>query len=177
MLVFRVCGVGQNLHMLSLYRNPDLDDQIFYHLQPSMPAVQAEDVHASSLFFSQLNGHPQEWLGSTTTNRHGVSAFDFATVSGCYQLVAGPTLARGGTLELLMTDVPDLVWAAVEAPIGNSEHSSVWTVISMPQAVPNLCVSWKVFFKHQQLPMEVGSCVPHTLPRDAVHRMNEGYRA
>ena len=56
---------------------------------------------------TDLNGHQQEWLDSTTTNRHGVAAFDFATVSGCVQLVVGPTHARGGTLDLLMTDVPD----------------------------------------------------------------------
>ena len=61
----------------------------------------------------------------------------------------GPTHARGGTLDLLMTDVPDLVWVAVVAPIGNSDHSSLSTVISMAQAVPNLCVSRKVFLKHQ----------------------------
>ena len=30
MLVFRVCGVRQNLYVYSLYRNPDLDDRIFY---------------------------------------------------------------------------------------------------------------------------------------------------
>ena len=47
--------------------------------------------------------------GCTTTNRHGVAAFDFATVSGCDQLVVGPTHARGGTLDLLLTDVPDIV--------------------------------------------------------------------
>ena len=52
-------------------------------------------------------------MGSTTTNRHGFAAFDFATVSGCDQLVVGPTHACGGTLDLLMTDVPDLVWVAV----------------------------------------------------------------
>ena len=44
-------------------------------------------------------------VGSTTTNRHGVAAFDFATVSGCDQLVVGPTHASGGSLDLLMTDV------------------------------------------------------------------------
>ena len=71
-----------------------------------MSAVQAEDVRASILFVGDLNGHLQEWLGSTTKNRHGVAAFDFATVSGCGQLVVGPTHARGGTLDLLMTDVP-----------------------------------------------------------------------
>ena len=88
-----------------------------------------------------LNGHHQEWLGSTTTNRHGVAAFDFATVSGCDQLVVGPTHARGGTLDLLMTGVPDLIRVAVVAPIGNSDHSYLSPVVSMAQAVPNLCVS------------------------------------
>ena len=76
-------------------------------------------------------------MGSTTTNRHGVTAVDFATVSGCDQLVVGPTHARGETLDLLMTDVPDLELVAVGAPIGNSDHSSLSAVISMAQAVPN----------------------------------------
>ena len=83
-------------------------------------------------------------LVSTTTNSYGVAAFDFATVSGCDQLVVGPTHARGGTLNLLMIDVPDLVRVAVVAPIVNSDHSSLSTVISMAQAVTNLIVSMKV---------------------------------
>ena len=61
-------------------------------------------------------------MGSTTTNSHGVAAFEFATVSGCDQLVFGSTHARGGILDLLMTDVPDLIRVAVVAPIGNSDH-------------------------------------------------------
>ena len=114
-----------------------------------MAAVQAEDVRSSFLFVGDLNGHHQEWLGSMTTNRHGVAAFDFATVSGCDQLVVAPTHASGGTLDLLMTDVPDLSRIAVVAPIGNSDHSSLSAFISMDQAVLNLCVSRKVFLKHQ----------------------------
>ena len=151
MVVFRVCGVRMNLYVYSLYRNPDLDDRIFDSLLASMAAVQAKDVRASFLFVGDLNGHHQEWLGSTTTNRHGVAAFDFATVSDCDQLVVGPTHSRGGTLHLLMTDVPDLVRVAVAAPIGNSDHSSLSAIISMAQAVPNLCVSRKVFLKHQSI--------------------------
>ena len=57
------------------------------------------------------------------------------TTSGCDQMVVGPTHARGGTLDLLMTDVPDLVRVSVVAPIGNSDHSSLSAVISMAQAV------------------------------------------
>ena len=64
-------------------------------------------------------------------------------------MVVGPTHARGGTLDLLMTDVPDLVRVAVATPRGNSDHSSLSAVISMAQAVPNLCVRMKVFLKHQ----------------------------
>ena len=88
-------------------------------------------------------------MGFAATNRHGVAAIYLVTVSGCDQLVAGPTHARGGTLDLLMTDLPDLVRVSVVAHIGNSDHSSLLAVISMAQAVPNLCVSRKVFFKHK----------------------------
>ena len=50
-----------------------------------------------------------------------------------------------------MTDVPDLVQDAdaVVAPIVISDYSSLTSVISMAQAVPNLFVSLKVFLKHQ----------------------------
>ena len=96
-----------------------------------------------------LNGHHREWLGSTTTNRHGVAAFDFATVLDCDQLVVGPIHACGGIHNLLLTDVPDLVQVSVAAPIGNSDHSSLSAVISMAQAISNLCVSMKVFLEHQ----------------------------
>ena len=140
-MVFMVCGLRQNFYVFDLYRNPDQDDRIFDCLLASMAAVQAEDVRASFLFVGDLNGHHQEWFGSTTTNRHGVGAFDFATVSGCHQLVVGPTHVRGGTLDNVMTDVPDLVRVALVASIGNSDHSSLSAVISMSQPVPNLCVS------------------------------------
>ena len=64
-------------------------------------------------------------------------------------MVVGPSHARGGILDLLMTDVPVLGRAAVVAPIGNSDHTSLSTVISMAQEVPNLYVIRKVFLKHQ----------------------------
>ena len=63
------------------------------------------------------------------SNRPGIAAFDFATVYDCDQFVVGQTNARYGTLDLLMTDVSDLVWVAVVAPIGNSDHSSLSAVI------------------------------------------------
>ena len=84
-----------------------------------MAAMQVEDVRASFLFVGDLNGHHQEMLGSTTTNSHDVAAFDVATVSGCDQFVVDPTHARGGILDLLMTDVSAFIRVAVVAPIGN----------------------------------------------------------
>ena len=124
-------------------RNPDLDDRIFECLLTSIAAVQTEDMRATFLFASEVNGYHQEWLSSAATNRHGVAPFDFATVSAC------PTHARGGTLDLLMAVVSDVVRVAVVAPKGNSDHSSMAEVISMALAIPNLCVSNKVFLKHQ----------------------------
>ena len=105
--------------------------RIFDCLLTSMAAVQAEDVRAAFLCVGDLNGHHQEWLGSTTTNRHGVAAFDSATVSICDQLVVG-------LFDLLMTGVPDLVRVSVVAPIGKPDHSSMSAVILKAQAPPNL---------------------------------------
>ena len=147
--MFRVCGARQNFYMFSLYHNPDLDDRIYDCLLTAMAAMQAADARASFVFVGDLNGHHQEWLGSTITNRHGVAALDFATVSGCDRLVISPTLACGGTLDLLMTDVPDLVRVAVVAPLGSSDHSSLSIAISMSQAIPNFCVSRSVLLKHR----------------------------
>ena len=143
-----------NFWFSNLYAyNNHLNHIYVYHksskLSASMAAMQAQDVRASFIFLGDLNDHYQEWFGSTTTNLHGVAAFDFATVSGCDQLVVGPTHVPGETLDLLMTDVPDLVRVAVVAPIGNSDHTSLSEVVSMAQAVSNLCANKKVFLKHQ----------------------------
>ena len=127
-----------------------VDDRIYYDcLLIEMAALQAADVRTSFLFVGDLNGQQQEWLGSTTTNSHGVADLDFVTVSGCDQLVTGQTHARGGTLDLLMTDVPDLVRVAVVARLGSSDQSSLSIAISMAQAIPNFSVSKRVLLKHR----------------------------
>ena len=72
----------------------------------------------------------------------GVAASRYATVSCCDQLFCCD-------LNILLTNVPDIVRVAVVASIDNSDHSHPSAVISMAQAVPNLCVRWKVFLKHQ----------------------------
>ena len=135
------CCVKQNLYMFNLYRNPYLDERIFYRLQTSRAPMKAEDGRTSFLFVGDLDCHLQERLDSTIRNRPLVAAFDFASVFGCDQLVVGPTHARGGTLNLLMADVLDPLQIAVVTPIGNSDDSPLPAVILMPQSVPNLCVS------------------------------------
>ena len=80
------------------------------------------------------------------------AALDFSTVSGCVQLMTGPTQASGGTLDLLMNDVPDLVRVAVVGVVaqpGSSDHSSLSAAITIPKAIPNLCVSWRALLKHR----------------------------
>ena len=72
-------------------------------------------------------------------------------------MAVGPTHARGGTFDLMMTDVPDLVRVAVAAPIFNSDHSFLTAVISMAQAVPNMFVSRKVFLKHHNWSTDCGA--------------------
>ena len=103
MLISMACGVRQNFYGISIYSNSDLDDRICECLLTSMPAMQAEDVLGFFLFVCDLNGHHPVWFCFTTTNRYGVAAFDFATVTGCDPLVVGPTHARGGTVDLLMS--------------------------------------------------------------------------
>ena len=121
------------------YRNPDVDDRIFDCLLTSIAAVQAEDIRASFLFVGDLMAIIRRGWVLPTRTIYRVAAFDFATLSGCDQLFVGPTYARGETLDLLMTDVPDLVRAAVVSSIGISCHSSMSAVVSMALAVLNLC--------------------------------------
>ena len=70
-------------------------------------------------------------------------------MSGCDQLLVGPTPARDRTLDLVITDVSDLVGVAVIAPTGNSDHSYRLAVVSLAQATSNLCVSKIFFLKYQ----------------------------
>ena len=78
---FLGCVVWDRTFVFSLWINPDIDDWIFDNLLASIAAVQAEDICTSFLFVGDLNDHHQEWLGSTTTNHHGITAFDIATAS------------------------------------------------------------------------------------------------
>jgi hypothetical protein len=48
---------------------------------------QSVDDRAALVFIGDLNAHHSDWLGYSRTNDHGVAASDFATSSGCSQLI------------------------------------------------------------------------------------------
>ena len=145
MLVFRVCGDRQNFYVFSLYRNPDLGLGIGSAVRPCSKPI---CVPHSCLWVTWMAIIRNGWLLLPRT----VMVLR-PSILPLYQVVInwwkGPTPARGGTLDLLMTDVPDLVRVAVVAPLGCSDHSSLSIAISIAQAIPNLCVSKRVLLKHR----------------------------
>ena len=150
-VLFRVCGARQNFYVFSLYINPDLNYGIFDCLLTSMAVVQTEVVWGYFLFIFV-------WVIWMAIIRSGwvlwprtVMVLQPLTSQLCLIDRVNQTVtthALGDTLDLLLTDVPDLVPVAAVAPIGNSDNSSLSAVISNAQAVPNLCFvgqfSWNI---------------------------------
>ncbi len=61
------------------------------------------------VFVGDFNAHHREWLESVSpTDYNGRAALDFANVSGCSQLVAGPSHLARNRLDLVLTD--DRIW-------------------------------------------------------------------
>ena len=147
MLVLRVCGSTCNFYLFNLYRSPSGDDRIYDCMLNSMASIQSIDRKAAFIFVGDMNGHHRDWLGSARTDSHGTAALDFSTVSSCEQLVTGPTHQAGGTLSLVMTDVPDLVRVSVVAPLGRSDHSTLSLSVMTRQVVPESCIRQEVFLK------------------------------
>ena len=149
-LVLKVCGKHSNFYLFAVYRNPDLDDQIFDCLLNSMAVIQENDRKAAFLFVGDFNAHHREWLNSVSpTDCHGRRALDFSTESGCDQLIHRSTHRSGNILDLIFTDVPGVVSSNVGAPIGTSDHSYVSATIQTEQTVPQLSFTRKVYLKSQ----------------------------
>ena len=140
--VYMVCVVRQNLYLFSLYRNLDLNDRIFDYLLSSMAAEQTEDIPVCGRFV---------WPSGVVRWYHHEPSWS-CSFWLCNWLRSHSVGRRPNPCTWCNTlppddyNVPDLVRVAVVAPIGNSDHSSLSAVIPMTQAVPNLCVSSKVFF-------------------------------
>lgn len=146
--VMKVCGRLHNIYLFSIYRNPDLDDGIFDCLLSSMASIQEADRKASFMFFGDFNAHHRDWLNSVSlTDCHGVAALDFATQSGCEQLITEATHRSGNCLDLFFTDSVGIVTANVGPPIGSSDHNFISANIKINQFVPDVSFSKKIYLK------------------------------
>ena len=146
--ILKVCGRTHNFYLFSVYRNPDVDDAIFDCLLTSMANIQEQDRKAAFLFVGDFNAHHRDWLNSVSpTDCHGIRAFDFASESGCDQLIDQPTHRSGNCLDLLFSDTPGVVSCRVGSPIGTSDHSYVSAVIQTEQTVPDIAFSRKIYLK------------------------------
>ena len=146
--VIRVASRLNNFYVFSLYRNPDLDDSIYDCCLTKMALIQETDQKSCFVFVGDLNAHHQQWLNSLSpTNRHGHAALDFSNLSGCTQLVTGPTHNSGNRLDLLLSDVPDVVEVKISPPIGKSDHSAISFDLLTNFNVPKFTVSRRIYLK------------------------------
>ena len=99
--------------------------------------MQSVDDKAVFVFVGDANSYRSEWLGSvSSTDRHGRDALDFCNLSGCEQFVRGPTHIAGNRLDLVMTDVTDIVDVVVGTSLGTLDHCFVSCVLRVEQSVP-----------------------------------------
>ena len=70
---------------------------------------------------------------------------DFSSESVCKQMVHGPTHVHGVALDLLFIDVHELV--SVVAPIGSSDHSTLYISLDIGQRIPEFVIRREVFMK------------------------------
>ena len=73
----------------------------------------------------------------------------FCTLSGCEQLVRCPTHIAGNRLDLVMTNVPDIVDVIVGTLLSISDHCFVSYVLRVEQSVPEYKVRSTVFLKYR----------------------------
>ena len=144
----RVCGQYHNFYIFAIYRSPNSDDRIYECLLEQMTAIQGCDPKAAFAFIGDFNAHHREWLGSVSvTDSHGLAALNFSSESGMDQLISEPTHQGGNVLDLVFTDVPDVVTASVGTPIGRSDHSYLSLRVEVARRIPDIVVSQKVYLK------------------------------
>ena len=86
-----------------------------------MARVQSVDDQAVFVFVGDADAHQIEWLESESpTGGHGRYALDFCNLSGSEQLMSCATHNAGNRLDLVMTDVPDIVDVVVGTPLSIS---------------------------------------------------------
>ncbi len=115
-----------------------------------MTAVQDDDRKSAFLFVGDFNAHHRDWLSSVSpTDSHGIAALDFGNITGCIQLVTIPTYEAGNCLDLVFTDVPDIVRVDVTAPLDSSDHSCISLQVNHKRCVVAHIIIREVFLKNK----------------------------
>ena len=149
--VFRISSRINNFYVYALYFNPGHDGSVYDCILDSMARVQSVDDKAVFVLVGDANSHHSEWLESVShTDRHGLDALDFCNQSGCEQLVPCPNHIAGNRLDLVMTDVPDIVNVVVGTPLETFDHCFVSCVLRIEQCVPEYNIKSTVFLKHRR---------------------------
>ena len=78
---------------------------------------------------------------------HGRTARAFASSSGCEQMATEPIYIDGGVLDLLLTDVTDVVGVRVGSPVGTSDHSAVFIGVVLEQPILHFVCKQEVYLK------------------------------
>ena len=101
----------------------------------------------SFLFVIDVNAHHEERLESSPINLNDRAARDFASSSGCEQMITEPTDIEGSVLDFVLTDVPDVVGVRVDSPVGTSNHRTVFIDV-LEQHIPHLVCRQEVYLKN-----------------------------
>ena len=105
--------------------------------------------NASFLFAGDVNAHHEEWHEPFMTILPGRAPRDFAPSSGCEQMVTEPAQKIDGrVLDLVLTDVLDLVGVQVGLPVGTSDHTTVSRDVVLEKTIPQLVCKQEVYLKN-----------------------------
>ena len=144
MLVVRVSGRLSNYYIFGIYRSANADDCLIAKLE----AVQQSDSRATFVLTGGFNPHNKVW-GSPSTSSSGQAALDFVSSPGCTQLVAEPTHKSGGVLDLVFTDVRDIVNVTLCDKFGNSDRHALKLGITVTQIVQLVVSDRMVYLKNR----------------------------
>ena len=83
-------------------------------------------------------------------NVHGRNALQFCTLSGSQQLTNGfPRHTPNNCLDLVITNVPNIVEVSIGTKIGNSDHCHLNVKIDVKQEIPQFTIQKKIYLKHR----------------------------
>ena len=86
-----------------------------------------------------MNVHHEEWLWCFPVNLHGRAARHFASSSSWEQMITEATYIDGGVIDLVPTNVPDVVGVWVGLPVTTSDLSAVFMDV-LEQLTPHLVI-------------------------------------